>query len=130
VRRTEADGEQQRGAAGRKLRYFMAKQVLRETDDRLPRVRLAHKREVADEEVSLMGPVPRTRMKPAGTVSRQSAPASETYCSCIVCGQATGDSSMYGRGFCHLHLAMDAGDVCRPCTAPMAAGSVVPAALS
>jgi len=56
--RTEADGEQQRGAAGRKLRYFMAKQVLRETDDRLPRVRLAHKREVANEEVNPLGPYP------------------------------------------------------------------------
>ena len=49
--RLEADGEQQRGAAGRKLRYFMAKQVLRETDDRLPRVRLARKREAEAQPV-------------------------------------------------------------------------------
>ena len=47
----EADGEHQRGAAGRKLRYFMAKQVLRETDDRLPRVRLLRKREAEAKQV-------------------------------------------------------------------------------
>ena len=55
ARSTEADGEQQRGAAGRKLRYFMAKQVLRETDDRLPRVRLARQRQLGQEQSEQVG---------------------------------------------------------------------------
>ena len=36
----ETDGEQQRGAGGRRLRYFMARQVQREHDGRIPRIRI------------------------------------------------------------------------------------------
>ena len=36
----ETDGQQQRGPGGRRLRYFMARQVQREHDGRIPRVRI------------------------------------------------------------------------------------------
>ena len=63
------DGDQQRGAAGRKLRYFMAKQVLRETDDRLPRVRLLRKREPATDEVRLSRKAGCAAFLPQGSLS-------------------------------------------------------------
>ena len=36
----ETDGQLQRSAGGRRLRYFMARQVARDRDSRVPRIRI------------------------------------------------------------------------------------------